>query len=361
MNPSDRPCPDYDVAPVSRRQFLRASAAAAVSVGTLPLFATPKAVAAPKPESPAETLVKRLHDSLTDDQKKKICFPWDHTETGTNNRGLLRTHVSNNWQVTPYRISGERSIYTKDQQAIVQDIFKSLTNPEWHDRFMKQLKDDSGGKPWGAEQSVAIFGTPGTDKFELVLTGRHQTLRADGNTEGHVAFGGPIFYGHAGLAPAGSLTEKPDHPENVFWPQALAANGVYKMLDGKQQKAALVPKSPRESAIGFRGTKVGEAPGLPVGEISKDQKAELQKVLAKLIEPFRVEDRDEAAACLTAQGGLDACRLSFYADEDMGDDGVWDNWRVEGPAFVWYFRGSPHVHVWVHVADSPDVKANARG
>ena len=62
-----------------------------------------------------------------------------------------------------------------------------------------------------------------------------------------------------------------------------------------------------------------------------------------------------------AQGGLAACKLSFYADEDMGDDEVWDNWRVEGPAFVWYFRGSPHVHVWVHVADSPDVKANARG
>ena len=31
---------------------------------------------------------------------------------------------------------------------------------------------------------------------------------------------------------------------------------------------------------------------------------------------------------------------------DIGNDGEWDNWRLEGPAFVWYFRGSPHVHVW---------------
>jgi hypothetical protein len=23
---------------------------------------------------------------------------------------------------------------------------------------------------------------------------------------------------------------------------------------------------------------------------------------------------------------------------------------VEGPAFVWYFRGSPHVHTWVNIA-----------
>ena len=74
-----------------------------------------------------------------------------------------------------------------------------------------------------------------------------------------------------------------------------------------------------------------------------------------------MEDRDEALACLKKQGRLNACKLSFHADEGTGDDGVWDNWRVEGPAFVWYFRGSPHVHVWVHVADSPDVKANARG
>lgn len=357
MTPSDRPCPDCDATPVSRRQFLRTSATAAVTVGALPLFATPKAQAAPKPDSQAETLVKKLYDTLNDDQKKKVCFAWDHTESGPNNRGLLRTHVSNNWQITPYRVTGEKSIYTKDQRALIQDIFKGLTNPEWHDRFLQQLKDDSGGKPWGAEQSIAIFGEPGGSKFELVLTGRHQTLRADGNTEAHVAFGGPIFYGHA----AQGFNEKPDHPGNVFWPQAQAANGVYKMLDERQRKEALVKKSPRESAIGFRGKKISEAPGLPVTELSKDQQAELQKVLAKLIDPFRVEDRDEAMACLKAQGGLAACRLSFFSDEDVGDDGVWDNWRVEGPSFVWYFRGSPHVHVWVHVADSPEVKANARG
>jgi hypothetical protein len=39
--------------------------------------------------------------------------------------------------------------------------------------------------------------------------------------------------------------------------------------------------------------------------------------------------------------------------------GVWDNWRLEGPAFVWHFRGSPHVHVWVNIAGSPSVPTNA--
>jgi hypothetical protein len=52
-------------------------------------------------------------------------------------------------------------------------------------------------------------------------------------------------------------------------------------------------------------------------------------------------------------------RLAFYADSTLGSDGEWDNWRLEGPSFVWYFRGKPHVHVWVHVADSPKVELNS--
>ena len=56
----------------------------------------------------------------------------------------------------------------------------------------------------------------------------------------------------------------------------------------------------------------------------------MQLTLAKLVEPFRKTDRDEAMQCLTAQGGLDACYLSFYTDSDIGKDQVWDNWRLEG-------------------------------
>ena len=108
----------------------------------------------------------------------------------------------------------------------------------------------------------------------------------------------------------------------------------------------------------FEG-KEGKFPGLAVKEMSADQKKMLERVLASLLEPFRSEDQDEAMDCLKKLGGLDACSLAFYSDKDMGNDGVWDNWRVEGPAFVWYFRGEPHVHVWVQVADDPAVKLNS--
>jgi hypothetical protein len=115
---------------------------------------------------------------------------------------------------------------------------------------------------------------------------------------------------------------------------------------------------PREQAVGFRGASAG-FPGIPLTECSADQREVVQKVLKSLVEPYRQSDRDEVAACLNAQGGLDKCSLAFYRDGDIGNDKVWDCWRLEGPAFVWYFRGAPHVHVWVNVADSPDVKLNA--
>jgi hypothetical protein len=188
------------------------------------------------------------------------------------------------------------------------------------------------------------------------MTGRHMTIRADGHSEAHVAFGGPIFYGHA----ASDFDEKPGHPGNIFWEQGRRANLVYQMLDGKQRETALVAKRPRESAVAFQGDK-GKFPGIPVAELSKDQKAELQKVLILLLQPYRKEDQEEALACLRKQGGLDKCSLAFYQDGDIGDDKEWDNRRVEGPSFVWYFRGEPHVHVWVNVADDPSVKTNAKG
>lgn len=52
-------------------------------------------------------------------------------------------------------------------------------------------------------------------------------------------------------------------------------------------------------------------------------------------------------------------RLAFYKEGVLGEDGLWNNWRLEGPSFVWYFRGRSHVHVWVNVADSPDVELNS--
>lgn len=348
-------CPDcdsIDTQGVDRRQFLKGvSIAAAAAVSGSPLWAASTASAAPLPFSTPESDVKALFETLTPKQKETVCFDWDYKDP---TRGLLRTHVSNNWHITKPAI--DSPFYTKEQRDLILQIFKGVFNPDWHAKFFKQLKDDTDGKPWGADQNIAIFGKPGTNQFEFVMTGRHMTIRADGNSESHVALGGPIFHGHA----ASGANEKVHHPGNVFWHQAMLANKVYDMLSGKQQKEALVKKRPAESAVAFRGP-TGKFPGIPLTELSKDQREGVQKVLTSLVEPYRKEDQDEVMACLKAQGGLDKCSLAFYQEGDIGDDNEWDNWRIEGPAFVWYFRGHPHVHIWINVADDPNVTLNARG
>lgn len=338
-----RNCPDCDSnSDVSRREFLKTAGAAALVVGAAPLAARAATFKASEPE----TVVKSLYESLNENQRKEICFAWDYMDP---KRGLLRTRISNNWNITEPNVGGD--FYNKDQQAMIKEIFESIVQPDWHKRIYKQLEDDAGG--YGEQQSIALFGKPG-EKFEFVMTGRHMTLRCDGNSSENVAFGGPIFYGHA----ADGFNEKPNHPGNVFWHQALAANKVYEMLDEKQRKQALVDKLPKEEAVAFQGA-AGKFPGLAVSEMSSDQKGLVNEVLGKLIEPYRQTDRDEALSCLNAQGGLDKCSLAFYREGDIGNDQVWDCWRLEGPSFVWYYRGSPHVHVWVNVADNPEVKLNA--
>ncbi len=344
-------CPDcgedVEIGQVDRRQFL-AAASASAAITVLP-SAAHAAEAAAKPTT--ENLVPKLYESLTSEQRSKICFPWDFTDK----RGLLRTHVSNNWNITDAKtmnVGGD--FYTKDQRDMIEAIFYSLYNPEWHGRLKQQLQDDAGG--YGKQQTIALFGEPGKGKFEFVMTGRHLTIRCDGNSADHVAFGGPIFYGHA----AKSFDEKPDHPGNVYWPLAVKANSVYTMLDGKQQKQALVKDAPHESEVAFRG-KDGVFPGIPISELSSDQRDVVKGVLNAILDPYRLADQEEARKCLEKQGGLEKCSLAFYQYDDLGDDKVWDLWRLEGPSFVWHFRGAPHVHVWVNVADDPSPVLNAAG
>lgn len=346
----DLSCPvcDGESFELDRRHFLKAAGAAAAAA------ALPTAIHAAESSDKAspETLVKKLYETLTDSQKKVIAFAWDHNDPKL---GLLRTRVSNNWHITQPEIRSD--FYNKDQQEICRAIYEGLFQPEWVKHIDRQLQDDNEGKAWGTAQNVALFGRPGDDKFELVMTGRHMTVRVDGNSIDSMAFGGPVFHGHQATKTTG-LNEKEGHPGNIWWPQAVEANKIFALLDGKQREKSLVAQTPAEQSVGFRG-KDGKFAGIPVTELSADQKEQLQKTVKLVFEPYRNADRDEVNECLKKQGGIDACSLAFYAQGDIGDDGVWDNWRLEGPSFVFYFRGSPHVHMWVNVGSDPAVKLNA--
>ena len=199
-------CPDCQDDDLSRREFMKRSTAAIVSVSaaTVPLLGQDpqdrkkKKKKPAKPRKSSETLVAEFYKTLTEPQKKVMVFPFDHP---------LRQKVDNNWRITKASVAS----LTGEQQAMVFDIVRGLHSPEYVKRVMEQIEQDNGGaRRFGFGRcAVAVFGEPGTGKFEFVLSGRHVTRRCDGDSVDGAAFGGPIFYGHDTYRPgAGRATPR---------------------------------------------------------------------------------------------------------------------------------------------------------
>ncbi len=335
------PRPDSVVRPLvdlslSRRTFLAATAAA------LPLTLLGDTTKSSTPDS--ETLAAQLHGSLDDAQRRVICRDFDDP---------LRQKVDNNWMITGRSV---RDVLRPDQQDLVRQIFRSLHHPEHADAMMRQMVEDSEGKGFEAGTSVALFGRPGTGAFELVLTGRHCTRRCDGDSVKGAAFGGPIFYGHQ----SGPNDEEPaNHPGNVFWYQARRVNELFQALDGRQRSTALVEGRSRPErgteTVRLTGRREGLA-GLSASEMSRDQRQLMREVMKDLLKPFRRVDAEESMRLVESQG-LENLSVAYFKQQDLGGDGIWDVWQIEGPQMLWYFRGEPHVHCWVHIRDANASKA----
>jgi hypothetical protein len=327
-------CPDCG--DLSRRDFLATTAAGIAGLSALSLPASVLRAGQPKASTPgkSETLVGQLYSSLTDEQKELVAFPFDDP---------LRQKVDNNWFITKARL-GEH--FTSEQQALVHEIFMNLHSPEYAGKVLQQIAHDNRAD--GLEKcSIALFGEPGRGDFEFVLTGRHVTRRCDGDSVEGTAFGGPIFYGHA----FESFDEPADHRGNIYWYQGLRANELFKALDGKQREQALLG-DPRDEqgtdTVKLSGKR--ELPGLPASELSQDQQKLARQVMADVLAPFRQADVEECMKLVEANG-FENLHFSYYKNLDIGSDGVWDVWQVEGPAMLWYFRGHPHVHTWVHIRE----------
>lgn len=325
-----------------RRQFLATGGAALLATATGLVLPRNVEAAVTPPKTPrlprsadSETLVQQLHSSLSERQRSAICLDFDHP---------LRRKVDANWHITAARINQD---FNADQQDLIRQIFLRLHSEEYAQKVLAQVEHDSVDIGGFGSCSVALFGQPGSGKFEFVLTGRHVTRRCDGDSSDGTAFGGPIFYGHA----AESFDETADHPGNAYWFQAQRAGELFQALDGRQRKLALLDHSRGESGsdtLKLSGRE--QLRGLPFAELSVDQKRLAQVVLHDLLAPFREADRRESLALIDKQG-WDQLHISWYAQENIGDDELYDVWQIEGPAMIWYFRGKPHVHTWVHVKD----------
>ncbi len=333
--PSSPCCVELPAAGLPRRSFLKTAAAGLVATAAGGI-GTSSLPGAPSPQDASETLSAQLYRSLSEEQRQRLCFAFTDP---------LRDKIDNNWLITGKPIS---EILKPDQQDLVQQIYRQLHAPEFADRAMEQMIHDSEGKGFNAGTSVALFGQPGTGQFEFVLTGRHCTRRCDGDSVAGAAFGGPIFYGHQ----AGEKDREPaDHPGNVFWYQAKRANELYQALDGRQRALALVDGDGRAErateTVKLSGSRAG-LPGIPVSELARDQRALVRTVMADLLAPFRQPDVAEAMKLVEAQG-IENLSLAYFKHQDLGNDGVWDVWQIEGEKMLWYFRGAPHVHCWVHL------------
>ena len=309
----------------SRRDFLRTAGGAALAGAAGPLL-MPRAglFAAPSPESAAETAVGRFYRSLSDEQRKAICLPFDHAQ---------RHKISANWHITEPVIGDD--FYSDDQRAMITEIVKGITSEDGYKRLVRQMEEDDGGINF---YSVAVFGEPGQGPFQWELTGRHLTMRADGNSVDQAAFGGPIVYGHG----------EEDPKDNLFHYQTKATNELFRALDEAQAKQALIREAPRESAVPIQGES-GSFPGIAVSELSGDQQELVAGTLKTLLAPYREEDVDEVMQILKDSGGVQSLNMAFYRQGDLNDDKVWDIWRIEGPSFVWHFRGAPHVHAYINI------------
>lgn len=312
-------------ADVSRRRFVRTVAGASVLAALGGNQVSAGLFAGPSPSSAAETAVTEFYKSLSDAQKQKVCFEFGHK---------LRTRINANWHITDPRVGD--TFYTDAQRKMIDRVIRGLASEDGYKTLQTQMDEDDGGVE---SYSVAVFGKPGEGKFEFELTGRHLTLRADGNSVDRAAFGGPIVYGHG----------EEDPQANLFYNQTKQTNEVFKSLDAGQAKQALITKgAPKESAVQIQG-KSGTFPGISVSQLKDDQKKLVEKTLRTILAPYREEDRDEVMDIVKNSGGVDALSMAFYKQGDLKSDGIWDIWRVEGPSFVWHFRGAPHVHAYINI------------
>jgi hypothetical protein len=312
--------------PVNRRSFVKtmASASALTLLSSRALNAG--LFSGPSLNSASETAVSEFFKSLSDEQKKTLCFPFEHE---------LRHRISANWHVTEPTL-GE-TFYTSPQREMISRIVKGLCSEEGHERMQKQMDDDAGGLH---EFSVALFGEPGAGAFEFMLTGRHLTLRVDGNSVDKAAFGGPIIYGHDQV--------EEDASKNIYYYQTQQTNKVFQSLTKDQAAMALLAHAPKETAVQVQGDS-GTFSGIKVADLSADQKSEVEKTLGILLAPYRKEDVEEVMQILKESGGVEHLHMAFFQQEDIGNDQQWDIWRVEGPSFVWHFRGAPHVHAYINI------------
>jgi Protein of unknown function (DUF3500) len=288
-----------------------------------------------------DSLPMQLYKSLTESQRQKVCLPADHAR---------RQYVNNWWYIHPdHRIP---TTFNAEQQELIKKIFDSMHSVEHQDAVNKQVLIDQYGEEKNAP-AAGFFGTPDNKDFEFIFTGHHVTRRCNAHTDKGQGFGGaPIFYGHYPHQVDkmnDNFREAKDHPGNPYWYQGKVFNRFVQALDGKQQEKGLLSSEPRNENASVIDTPT-EKRGLNCADLSQDQKKLFVETMRNMLAMFREDDVQATINTMEKKGVVDRLHVSWFNGKyDVGADGIWDTWQIEGPDMVWYFRGEPHIHCYFHL------------
>ncbi len=328
---------------LDRRRFLTLAGTSAALFAVTPATAQPTPANPPLPVTAAgDSLPMQLWKSLTDEQRTKVCLPANHPR---------RQYVSNWWYIHPNcRIP---STFNADQQELIRSIFDSLHSPEYLADVRRQVHIDQYGQAKNAP-AAGFFGTPDDPDFEFIYTGHHVTRRCNAHTDAGRGFGGaPIFYGHYPHAEENmrdNFNEAPDHPGNPYWYQGRIFNQFVQGLDAAQQQQGLVSAEPRSENPESVISTPTAVQGLSLASLAVDQKTLFIETMRRMLAMFRADDVAATMSAIEQKNVVDRLHVSWFAGKyDIGGDKVWDTWQIEGPDMVWYFRGQPHIHCYLHL------------
>jgi Protein of unknown function (DUF3500) len=348
-------CPECDGAEsLGRRAFLKTVGGTAVTLASLEVVphlvhGQPAAQPAAQPAraKPAENLIRELYEGLTEEQRRRVVYPWNH--------GAAQNQLATRLRMYNGAIFGNHTIgaaFTPAQRELNGRILRSICSDE--EGYSRITRNGTFDNSQSFDRCGAyIFGDPtNNQQYAWVFSGHHLTVRCDGNSEPNSAFGGPMYYGHS-----------PDgfSQRNVFNFQTRSVLRVYEALNENQRRAATMAQyvQPREleGSIRFRREGYG---GVAYRDLTADQKRLIDGVMRDLISPYRREDGDEVMDLIRRNGGMDRIHLGFFKDANTAAD-QWDFWRLEGPGFVWNYRVLPHVHCYVNIGLQAPANAPRQG
>jgi len=281
---------------------------------------------------PVDELARRFVASLDAATRAEVCVPYDHPLRQYHNRGVGGGGAP---------IDAGR--FSWAQRGLLNDLFHAGLSRAGRERVPNEYYMRFGGVQ---TMQVLVCGEPESPPYQVVLSGPHLNLRLGGTSREGAAFGGPQVYGdQRGDGEVGL-------PGNLYRFQLELGRRLFAGLDEGRRRVALLERAPIQTAIELQG-RGGTFPGLAVSELGEARPL-VGELVRAILSTYPDEDAAYAEECLAANGGLEALCLSYYADGELDGSGLYQIFRLEGPAAVFHFRGAPHVHAFVNVAMDGD-------